>query len=71
MPPDREQSFPSGDRISRNGSLLVLCNGHGEDLIALRIIQADASGTIPVPSLRCCLWWAWAACLMLPSRPDG
>ena len=37
----REQPSPSGDRISHApGSLLFLCNGHGEDLITLRIIQA-------------------------------
>ena len=37
----REQLSPSGDRISHApGSLLFLCNGHGEDLITLRIIQA-------------------------------
>ena len=37
---DREPSFPSGDRISRDGpSLLVLSNGHGEDLIALRVLE--------------------------------
>ena len=36
----REQSFPEVDRISRDGpSLLVLSNGHGEDLIALRILE--------------------------------
>ena len=29
----REQPLPSGDRISHtHGSLLFLCNGHGEDL---------------------------------------
>ena len=37
----REQLSPSVDRISHApGSLLFLCNGHGEDLITLRIIQA-------------------------------
>ena len=36
----REQAFPSGDRISRKApSLLVISNGHGEDLIALRILE--------------------------------
>ena len=36
----REQPFPGADRISRDGpSLLVLSNGHGEDLIALRILE--------------------------------
>ena len=37
---DRESPFPSGDRISRNeAGLLVLSNGHGEDLIALRVLE--------------------------------
>ena len=37
---DRESPFPSGDRISRNETgLLVLSNGHGEDLIALRVLE--------------------------------
>ena len=37
---DREQPFPALDRISRDGpSLLVLSNGHGEDLIALRVLE--------------------------------
>ena len=37
----REPSPPSADRISRGDSpLLVICNGHGEDLIALRVLQA-------------------------------
>ena len=32
--------FPSGDRISHNDAgLLVVCNGHGEDLIALRVLE--------------------------------
>ena len=36
----RELSFPKKDRISRDGaSLLVLSNGHGEDLIALRVLE--------------------------------
>ena len=35
-----ELSFPKQDRISRDGaSLLVLSNGHGEDLIALRVLE--------------------------------
>jgi uncharacterized protein (TIGR03492 family) len=34
-------ALPSADRISEtSGSLLVLSNGHGEDLIALRILEA-------------------------------
>ena len=37
---DRERPFPSGDRISHNDAgLLVVCNGHGEDLIALRVLE--------------------------------
>ena len=37
----REPQSPSGDRISHNAvTLLVLCNGHGEDLIALRVLEA-------------------------------
>ena len=36
----RELSFLKNDRISRDGaSLLVLSNGHGEDLIALRVLE--------------------------------
>ena len=36
-----ETAFPPADRISeRSGGLLVVCNGHGEDLIALRILEA-------------------------------
>ena len=38
---NREPTLPSADRISRGGAaLLVICNGHGEDLIALRVLQA-------------------------------
>ena len=37
----REPQSPSGDRISHvRTTLLVLCNGHGEDLIALRVLEA-------------------------------
>ena len=37
----REPAFPPADRISEGSKgLLVLCNGHGEDLIALRILEA-------------------------------
>ena len=37
----REPQSPSGDRISHiRITLLVLCNGHGEDLIALRVLEA-------------------------------
>ena len=37
----RETTFPPADRISEGSrGLLVLCNGHGEDLIALRILEA-------------------------------
>ena len=37
----RETQFPSADRISQSAnSLLVICNGHGEDLIALRVLEA-------------------------------
>ena len=33
--------LPLADRISHTiGSLLVVCNGHGEDLIALRLLEA-------------------------------
>ncbi len=36
-----ESLHSSPDRISeRSSSLLVVCNGHGEDLIALRVIEA-------------------------------
>ena len=36
-----ETAFPPADRISeRSGGLLVVCNGHGEDLIAVRILEA-------------------------------
>ena len=38
---EREPQSPSGDRISHiRTTLLVLCNGHGEDLIALRVLEA-------------------------------
>ena len=38
---DSETAFPPTDRISeRAKGVLVLCNGHGEDLIALRILEA-------------------------------
>ncbi len=38
---DRVYESPSADRISQVvRSLLVLCNGHGEDLIAMRILEA-------------------------------
>ena len=37
----RETQFPAADRISHSASsLLVICNGHGEDLIALRVLEA-------------------------------
>ena len=37
----RETTFPRTDRISESAEgLLVICNGHGEDLIALRILEA-------------------------------
>ncbi len=37
----REIGISSADRISRcNKYLLVVCNGHGEDLIALRLLEA-------------------------------
>tara|TARA_B100002052_G_scaffold269092_1_gene268217 strand:+ start:256 stop:1617 length:1362 start_codon:yes stop_codon:yes gene_type:complete len=37
----RGQLSPTSDRISRcETPLLVLCNGHGEDLIALRVLEA-------------------------------
>ena len=41
MPP-LGSKLPGTDRISHGmpGRLLVLSNGHGEDLIALRVIQA-------------------------------
>ena len=36
-----ERRVPQSDRISHGSTtLLVLCNGHGEDLIALRILEA-------------------------------
>ena len=36
-----ERLVPQNDRISHGSSvLLVICNGHGEDLIALRILEA-------------------------------
>ena len=38
---DREASSPWRDRISRgSGALMVISNGHGEDLIALRVLEA-------------------------------
>ncbi len=38
---ERESDLSSSDRISCSAeNLLVLCNGHGEDLIALRVLQA-------------------------------
>jgi len=44
MPPNREQT-PFSNRISHGmpSRLLVLSNGHGEDLIALRLIEALAA----------------------------
>ena len=40
MPPEGNNHSLGSDRISRDGpSLLVLSNGHGEDLIALRILE--------------------------------
>ena len=37
----QKPSLPPADRISeRPEGLLVICNGHGEDLIALRIVEA-------------------------------
>ena len=36
-----ERLVPQSDRISHGSTaLLVICNGHGEDLIALRILEA-------------------------------
>ena len=38
---DRETFSPSRDRISRGSdTLMVISNGHGEDLIALRVLEA-------------------------------
>ena len=35
-----EPTFPSADRISQAAkTLVVVCNGHGEDLIALRVLE--------------------------------
>ncbi len=37
----QENELPAADRISHSdASLLVVCNGHGEDLIALRVLEA-------------------------------
>ena len=47
---DRERPFPAGHLISYNDvGLLVVCNGHGEDLIALRVLeQLHAQWPAPV-----------------------
>ncbi len=37
---EREDALPTSDRISHASQrLLVICNGHGEDLIALRVLE--------------------------------
>ena len=37
---ERESQLPSADRISQSAdTLVVVCNGHGEDLIALRVLE--------------------------------
>ena len=62
---------PSRDRISHApGSLLFLCNGHGEDLITLRIIQA-VHRRAPRRPLTGFLWWVPDGCLMLQFSRDG
>ncbi len=36
----RESMLPQADRISRHAPLLVVSNGHGEDLIAFRVLES-------------------------------
>ena len=70
---------PAGEQTPRSGSyqpwhalprLLVLSNGHGEDLIALRLIEALRDSS-PHCGVTCWPWWAKARPSPPPRRPGG